>query len=193
MMRRAFNLAVGLSLMILVATLVLWVRSYRAGDNLNWFYATGPASNGPPGNRSGTQGVCQSEPGRLTLLISSTVDDAIGIGGDGLPRLVVTPEGFHFGTGPAVTFTNISVGPARHELALGPVYYSSGQSMHLLRVSDWTLVLGLLFLPILWLMRFAQRHERRASTHCSVCGYDLRATPDRCPECGTPTEAGVEA
>jgi hypothetical protein len=70
-------------------------------------------------------------------------------------------------------------------------------------VSFWALALLTSFLPAVWLFhehRRRMRNRREQFGLCLRCGYDLRASHDRCPECGeailsfsspgTPGEAG---
>ena len=44
-------------------------------------------------------------------------------------------------------------------------------------------------LPGLWLGRWARRRSRSGSGLCRECGYDLRSSPIRCPECGLDVHA----
>lgn len=47
----------------------------------------------------------------------------------------------------------------------------------------WLAATALSALPAFWLFRRIFSRRRQAGL-CPTCGYDLRATPDRCPECG---------
>ena len=60
----------------------------------------------------------------------------------------------------------------------------SGREFHIVVVPS-ALPAGIAAILPLWWWRWRKRRHLRAG-HCAVCGYDLRATPDRCPECGTP-------
>lgn len=48
----------------------------------------------------------------------------------------------------------------------------------------WPLLLGFGVLPVIHVKR---RIRPKRLGLCAACGYDLRATPDHCPECGTAT------
>ena len=55
-----------------------------------------------------------------------------------------------------------------------------------LAVPAWLLAVAFAALPACYVIRFgcSRVRRRRLPGLCAGCGYDLRATPDRCPECG---------
>jgi hypothetical protein len=70
-----------------------------------------------------------------------------------------------------------------HEPPAGP--WDWRMDGFLVGIRHWALVLSFAVLPAYRWRAAWRRRVRRQTGLCPSCGYDLRATPDRCPECGT--------
>jgi hypothetical protein len=57
----------------------------------------------------------------------------------------------------------------------------SGQG---LLIPSWFAVSVTAVMPTITIFKMLRKRRRSRDGFCAKCGYDLRATPDRCPECG---------
>jgi hypothetical protein len=167
--RRLVTLAAAASLLLCVATVAMWVRSYWVKDTL--LYAPGQV---PLAYvvlcRSGTliAGRIPSfdlqQQARLEHRATST----------NLGRTPFPIEERFLGVG-WLSMTFRSVGLIHPSV--------SGKYLYLIKAPIWMVFVISVPLPATWVAR--RRLCRGGETvRCPACGYDLRATPERCPECG---------
>ena len=164
MRRRLFTIASAVSLLLCVASAGFWARSYFVADDVSWW--------------SWWHGVgVMSIRGRLicwqaTALPPGGVSVAAGMRWSnsvkpsaGLPQ----PGGSLFWP--------------REEIGFG-VLRDPRFVARELYLPQGMLALALAILPICWAR--LRRRTWAPEGFCAACGYDLRASTGRCPECGTP-------
>ena len=148
-----------------MASAGLWVRGHRTADSYTW----------------------ESPPDRTQLRIIST-DGAIVIAHTRLLRQGIVFEKNSVGFRSRPSFPALPLRDYTATLLPG-VRYGLGQTqyseMRWLAIRAWLICLSTFLLPVWWAKRYWMSDGRRAHGQCPTCGYDLRATPERCPECGT--------
>lgn len=167
--RPLFTALSALSLLVGVVTLGLWMRSYWVSDSFDW---------GMPGVRHSiwsNRGSIGWD--RIDITKSRQASFSRGTGYDRHPA-GASNDTFP----PTWSFGRLAWRHAVFSLTPG----SGAVDIRSLRIPDWPIVVAMSVLPGLWLMT-RRRRNRRPDGLCRRCGYDLRATPGRCPECGTVT------
>jgi hypothetical protein len=163
--RRLFSFLTALSALVCVAVCAMWVRSYFVSDELSWSTEYVQFPNGPVWNVD-----------TLTLRSSRgwwSERDYCTIPGTG---------------GSAGTFKRRGVDWRRTARPL-PITFWATRFGGEIPVPYWLTAVVFAVLPARRVTSRALGEMLRRRTLgtaglCRRCGYDLRATPDRCPECG---------
>ena len=194
MTRRLLNLLTPLSLLLCVAIVVLWVRSGRRRDNvsLEWIGTAGDAAEHDAVYLSSSVG--SVELGRWRERYFEPDAQAV-VGPHATGGWRWFRRDFPFGSFSGVKRTLT----LWERLGFGyrdeHVQVSDEDGERIVEASEhnavmlpyWLLIIPVAALPLARGGRLLRPLLRRSSRsgRCSTCGYDLRASPDRCPECGT--------
>lgn len=210
-LRRLFTVASALSLLLCMGTAALWVRSHWAGDSVGW-YSADPRSlqcvcrelnvgNGLVRFDWSRDRLETPEAYHLTVAERQyTLDSASPVVyvrfqpvAYTLPRnSILARLGFWFQSSHqhlaeedyfAWEWVRSSDGPHRRPVRQVGAWWGDSSTV-CFPIWPVTVILFLAALPWLRRLRLRLRRLRHRPGCCVNCGYDLRATPDRCPECG---------
>jgi hypothetical protein len=174
--RTLFNLAAGLSLLLCVTTVVLWVRSYWVWDSFNWDGKTQSVDRLSLSVGSGKVYLVRS---RMPAPTSPSLNGQYSVSASSVS--FSEPLGFS----ERAPFTPIGkvVSPTHSFAGLGSSDRTMmGVHMQDIRVPLWMPIVLCLIVPTLG--RIVRRPK---NGFCKQCRYDLTGnTSGTCPECGTP-------
>jgi hypothetical protein len=179
------------SLVLLAGSVVLWVRSVRVNDQLSYRNDRTVFTLMSAPHRLCFERTDVPRAGMVAIMASSVILPEPGWSVRSLPwgQYVATSHAGTSNSGSQTMFSirftismnNNWVEPVNSALGFG---WETQPRPLVVVVPFWFLVILFSILPIVWIRRAIRDRARRAHGLCAQCGYDLRATPGRCPECG---------
>jgi hypothetical protein len=193
--RRLLNLLTGLSVLLLVVTALMSVRSYFVTDVWVRARATPVGRDGPAGSAAFVTDYVVSRGGGVLVRRVRGVERGLSFDPSAEPGrgLWVHTAGYVTAPAPvlppaAERFSRMGLRVAQQVVRSPPPNVSFNASDTEVEVRYWLAALAAGVLPVVrgaWgVRRRAGRHGRLARGLCPDCGYDLRWGNGRCPECG---------